>query len=150
MTQIGAYGGRTIALIALCCGAVLLPFSASMQEVSLEAAIRAELQKDGRAAGIPTAQLDMLVEALATEAERQGVRATDISTWEAVSEETTVAEPACDSFICNVNRAFGWDGNFMLIPILLGILSLILIALFGLLLKHHHQSSVPDRWDIQR
>ncbi|MBV9191270.1 MAG: hypothetical protein JOZ85_12350 [Betaproteobacteria bacterium] len=120
--------------------AILAPQLALAQS-DLKATIRAELLKDPRSAQMSPAQLDAMVELLANGAQKQGITAYDI-TWRPNGEKAASLEanPECGSmpgFLCTLNKAFGFDGSNVYIPLGLLITSGLLAFLLIELLHHH-------------
>lgn len=120
---------------------LVTPFmtSANEQNASLEEVIRAEIQKDERAAGIPDAQLEAMVAALAEAARTQGVTASDILWRPAAATEETPVE--C-GWLCKINSVFGFSGTDYSIPISLTLLSGILILFMAAMFHRHHTHGV--------
>ncbi len=110
---------------------LVLPQAGFAQESELRETIRAEILKDPRAASIPESQLASMIDALAREAEAQGITSEDI-TWTPTSQSRAAA---C-GFLCNVNAAFGFDGGAYIMPVLLLLASA--VGVFAFYIRRHH------------
>ena len=115
----------------------------------MQAAVRMLLLADPRAAGLPQAQLDEMVNALAKAAEKKGLTASEI-TWHPqpvsnFSQSASIGEiEHCDqdSILCMINEAFGFTGSDARIPVLLGICSAALVLVLGAMLEIRHRNRV--------
>lgn len=77
-----------IAMVAIVItGACAMPVAVGAQSEDLRAAIRAEILKDPRAAGIPSAQIEHMVDLLTEEAEAQGMEPEQIAQRAEPAEE---------------------------------------------------------------
>lgn len=137
---------RTLISRALFAGIVLLAvlplFALAQSSADLRATIRQSLLSDPRTHMMTEPELDAMVDLLAAGAEEEGMSASDI-TWRPQAEDIahTEEESSCTlvpRFLCTLNRAFGFDGSAVLIPILLGITSMVLIVFFGYELERHY------------
>lgn len=131
-----------IALFVVLLAAMPAFVLAQAGDVELRATVREAILSDPRTAGMSEAEIEEMVVALTAEAGAQGVTSADIS-WRP-QENVAEAEPATTacgnmpSFLCALNRAFGFDGSDMTIPIGLVISSALLLFLIGSMLLHHH------------
>ena len=116
---------------------LVLPQVGFAQSSELRETIRAEILKDPRAASIPESQLASMIDALAREAEAQGITWCYIS-WTLASENRASAR--C-WFLCNVNAAFGFDGGTYIMPALLLLASAIGVFAFYIR-RHHHRQNI--------
>lgn len=129
-------------LLAVCVAA--LPLFAHAQQDDLRATIMAQVLQDPRSAEIPPAQLEVLVDALSQKAQAENLEPADIVWQPGVFSEATVTEeaaPACDSLIplaCVFTEAFGFQGEAIVIPLYLLVVSGLLILLIRRMKKHHH------------
>lgn len=143
--------------LALCVSAILLPprlasaqpasADSSAQAGDLRSTIRAELLSDPRTAGLLEADLEAMVEALANEAQKQGLTAHDI-TWRPASGQTSAAAASsCGNIptpLCTLNQAFGFSGADPTLPVWLGIAVALLILLIGIMLELRHRGSTSN------
>jgi len=116
-------------------GLFTLPLLAHAQAPAsdLSATIRAELLKDPRTASLSSAELDAMVSILASEAQRQGVTASDI-TWNPAADIVAEVVDACGDipkFSCIFGLAFGFIGPDPTIPYILGVTSMGLVWLLA-------------------
>ncbi|HEY4488199.1 MAG TPA: hypothetical protein VJB97_01660 [Candidatus Paceibacterota bacterium] len=116
---------------------LVLPQVGFAQSSELRETIRAEILKDPRAASIPESQLASMIDALAREAEAQGITPADI-TWTPANENRAAAR--C-GFLCNVNAAFGFDGGTYIMPALLLLASAIGVFAFYIR-RHYHRQNI--------
>ena len=140
---------QVVFLSLLCALSVAAPFSAAAQasaDTELQATIRAMLLSDPRTSSMAAAQIDAMVIALSGQAQKEGITSEDIQ-WRpegsAVSAAGSQAVPvgSCGSMpaiLCSLNVAFGFAGDALLIPILLGLTSGLLILILGVMLERHH------------
>lgn len=122
--------------LVVCVVIAVLPFVVTAQNTQsdLRATIRAELLSDPRTSSLSEAQIDVLVELLAAEAEKQGITSQDIQ-WRPQSTERFVATgsaapqaPECaGGFLCTMTEAFGFVGADTTIPFTLGAASMGLV-----------------------
>lgn len=127
---------RNVLLLATLAVALLIPTTIYGQEASadLRATIRAELLSDPRTSSLSQAQIDVLVDLLSEEAEKQGITSEDIQ-WRPESTERFVAiESAAPEavecaggFLCIMTEAFGFVGADTTIPFTLGAASMGLV-----------------------
>ncbi len=128
----------------------MMPFVAfaQEQESALHATVRAEVMKDPRAAAMPAAELEAMIDALAKGAEEQGMTSEDFQQRSnqpdfvpAPNPREQSSMPACDGmpqFICTIENSFGFDGSNTIIPVGLLVTSgLLWFLLYEL--KHHHK-----------
>lgn len=128
---------------------LLAPLVSSAQTTApaeVRATIMAQLLEDPRTADVPPDQLQQLVDALAAQAEVQGVDTADL-TWQ---PRPTFAEPAaepavpggaCDggfSALCVLTEAFGFVGDNPTVPLYLLVTSGLLVLLIVRMKRHHH------------
>ena len=114
-------------------------------DADMESAVRSVLAADPRAAALPPAQLNAMVQALSKSAESKGLQASDIHLPPAEStiagagsgQGSTVCGAQTPTFLCALATAFGLDGSNA-IPLWLGGTAALLILLIGTLLEIHH------------
>ena len=123
--------------------------SAQVQEDELRATIRSEILSDERSRDMSETEVDLLVDALAGQAQAEGMTAEDI-TWQPSEDAAFEESASCEGFLCALNHAFGFDGSDYTIPIMLGACALALIFIIATILEYHHlhrkkmmQSAVP-------
>jgi len=137
----------------------LLPYVTHAQgagpDSGLRATIKAAIMADPRAADLPDAQIEAMVDSLEVEAQAKGMTAEDIL-WRPV--ETPPAQTAealglpgvpflnvCGnetSILCRLNHAFGLDGTNLMIPLVLGITAALLMLVIAVLILHHKHEQV--------
>lgn len=140
-------------LVALLFASAVFPLFARAQERAsdLRATIRAELLSDPRTSGLSEAQIDAAVDALAQEAEKQGITSQDIqwrpqNTEQFVAGDTAAAdaENACEGgFLCTLSEAFGFIGSDTTIPFSLGAASMGLIWIIAEMIHRRKHPLVP-------
>ncbi len=122
---------------------ITIPF-AFAQEGDLEATIRAVILSDPRSAEMTEVEVNAMVAALASAASEQGMSPEDIvwrpqddSTFSGVEEG---GGEACGYpvFLCSLNEAFGFSGDSLVIPLVLGVCSALLLFVLGSILLHVH------------
>ncbi len=109
--------------------AALLPLFAFAQQDELRAAIRADLQNDPRSANLSQAEIDAMVEALATQAEEQGSAQDYID-----SENSTFGETAIPVYKEETTL------NTLAISIAILLLVLAGVTVFLVWHRHNHRS----------
>jgi len=136
-------------LALLCALSIAVPFLVAAQataDTELQATIRAMLLSDPRTSSMTSAQIDAMVVALSGQAQKEGITSEDIewrpeaSALSATDSETTPSS-VCGSmpaFLCAINVAFGFAGDALLIPLILGLTSGLLILILGIMLERHH------------
>lgn len=139
------------ATLALLIAVACLSFAPAVlaQEDPLSAAIRAAITADAENENLSEEEIDAIVEALARQAELDGVTADDI-TWR--PQETTFTptegeeQNTCGSMpsmVCALNKAFGFSGDNILIPALLFGLSVLLILAIAMAIhSHKHHAAI--------
>ncbi|QQG38149.1 MAG: hypothetical protein HYS26_01170 [Candidatus Kaiserbacteria bacterium] len=129
----------TLALITL---SALPLFAHAQSDEELRSTIRAAIVADPRSASMSEAEIDVMVEALATQAKATGVTARDVESAARASQNTQRRSPyasECTSFICKVNEAFGITGNASVIAVAMGVTAAVLLFVIGMLIEHHRR-----------
>lgn len=103
----------------------------------LRSTIRAAILSDSRSQGMSPAEIDAMVEALTRQAQSVGMTAQDI-VWRPTEAAPVQQQEACTGFLCNLNKAFGFDGSDYTIPIWLAASALMLIFLIAGVLEYRH------------
>lgn len=117
------------ALFVLACSFGLA--SGQEGDAQLRDTIRGAILMDPRSHSMTPEELESLVAALTREAEADGLTSDDVL-WRPTGEAVGSAQvPPCDNFLCQLNRAFGFDGSDYTIPIWLAACSLALIFIFA-------------------
>lgn len=133
---------------------VLLPLSFVYAHANpeLEAAIESQITKDPRTANLTTDQLHKLVDALAEQAEMQGMSAQDILNQQNNVAPQPDSSPATDNQtcpfveqLCAMNATLGLSPDSVIVPISLGFLLVLAFLLFGLKGIHHMHSNAPSK-----
>lgn len=131
-------------LLSAAAGMMLFLFAsfAFAQGGDLGATIRASVLSDPRSSEMSEREINSMVAALAAEASKQGIRSEDIA-WrpqEFSLEEVGDESEACGYavFLCSLNEAFGFSGSSIIIPLLLGVCSVLLLFILGSILLHIH------------
>jgi hypothetical protein len=125
---------------------MLVPAALSAQtDASLSDTIREAIMKDPRSAGISEAELDLLVNALTTQAENQGVTVADIverpvTTFgsDAVGVNGANICPGTP-FFCTMTEALGFGVGDNTIPIILWTSGIALLLILGIMIEIHHR-----------
>ena len=124
------------------CAPIALAQSAPQDE--MHATIWAALLSDPRTANIPPAQMQALVNALADQAQVQGISAQEIKWRPAVGEtfgsnELPVEESCSAAFsaLCPFSAAFGFVGTDPTTPAVLFVTAGLLLLLIRRIIKHH-------------
>lgn len=126
------------------------PLAQAQSDDELRTTIRAALAADPRTSGLSQAQVDALVELLASEAEKQGITSQDIE-WRPQSNERFVATDSAapqtsecaGGLLCTMTEAFGFVGADTTIPFTLGAASMGLVWILAEMLhrrKYPHVS----------
>jgi hypothetical protein len=149
---------RSLNAIALIGGAVLAlflfasPYMAHAQTAAqdnLRATIRAEITADPRSQSLSQAQINSMVDALAVQAQKQGVTA-DQLTYRATVPTAQTSAPApsqcTGGFLCSVGAAFGFLGGDATIPVALFIVCVLFILIFSIMREMGHpHAQLPKR-----
>jgi hypothetical protein len=118
---------------------LLVPMLAFAQG-DLQSTIRAELLRDPRTSSMSQVQIDAMVSALSQNAQQQGLTPQDL-TWRPTGSQPVAPNNFCapyPQYLCVMSAAFGFIGGDYIIPLWLGILSL-LFLLTNALHKHHER-----------
>jgi len=117
---------------------------AAQAQDELHATIMAALLADPRTGTIPPAQLQALVNALADQAQTQGITAQEIKWRSAVNESFVPVAPqeSCSSAFaafCPFSEAFGFVGNDATTPAVLFVTAALLLLIIRRVIKHHRK-----------
>lgn len=118
--------------------AVLVPVAASAQTASqdqLRATIEQEITSDPRSQTMTQTQINGLVDALTTQAEKQGITASQLTYRPSVSASTFTP---CTDVSCSLSQAFGLDGSVPIIPIALFVAAALFILIYGIMREMGH------------
>jgi hypothetical protein len=126
----------------------------STDSAALQATIRAEILKDPRSSSLTSAQIDALVAALSSQAQKQGVTAQAIAYRPGAFVPPTNSNSAfgyepgtctdISSPLCALGQALGFDNPDKEVPIGLWITSVLLIAVIWLMRRNPHlNASAP-------
>jgi hypothetical protein len=152
MIMILRKSARTAMAIGLVAALFVLfaaPYAIAQSQDDLRGTIRAQLLSDPRTANLSEAELNAMVELLASEAEAQDISSADI-TWrpqveEPVAEAPVVAYDYCGAtphFLCAFNIAFGFAGTDPTMPFVLGAAAMGLVWVLAEILHRHKKHFV--------
>jgi hypothetical protein len=139
-------GSLSAALFALCIFlgillGFLVPVAASAQTQSqdqLRATIKAEITADPRSQTMTQAQINALVDSLTTQAEKQGLTATQLTYKPGMPETSGTTLTSCSDISCSLAYAFGLDGSIPIIPIALFVIAALFILIYGIMREMGH------------
>ncbi|HUO50671.1 MAG TPA: hypothetical protein VMU25_03885 [Candidatus Paceibacterota bacterium] len=130
---------------ALSCALPLFAQAQTQAQDQLRATIKAEIMADPRSQSLSQAQIQSMVDTLASQAQKQGVTASQLTYRPAApttpSTENTQQQPtaqSCSDFMCAFSHAFGLDGSAPLIVGGLFITAILFIFLFSKLREMGH------------
>jgi hypothetical protein len=139
---------RAPATVVLATILLLLPFLAhaqTAQQDALRATIRAALLSDPRSAHMTDGQLDGLVNALASQASKQGMTAQNIAWRPYAPQSVTVAPapvaPECWGFptiFCSLDSAYGFAGTDPWVPLVFFAAAAGFFVVVALMREHGH------------
>ena len=130
----------SIAIVAL------IPLAASAQTAaqdSLRATIKAEITADPHTSTMTEAQINAMVDALAVQAQKQGVTANQLTnrpwTYSAPAATPSISQSTCTAgFLCAFENAYGLLGGPLMIPIALFVICALFILIYGLMREMGH------------
>jgi|GEM_PF-1383213 len=124
--------------------------AAQASDDDLRNTIQNSVLSDPRAANIPPAQLQGLIDSLVAQAQAQHMTSADIlqrpqqaatgSTFNGSQSQQGATCPAgWQGYLCNFNQIFGFEGNNYEIPIFLLVTTAFLIAVVWEMILHHRK-----------
>lgn len=124
---------------AVACGVLLLlPVIANAQtneQNQLRATIYSKITADPRSQTMTQAQIYAMVNALAAQAQKQGVTDNDLTQAFEAQPGTAIS---CSTFMCKMSHAFGLDGSIPLIPLAFLALGALFIAIYAVMRDMGH------------
>lgn len=133
--------------IAILCGMLLASalifashaYAQTTSQDQLRATIKAEITADPRSKTMTQAQIDGLVDALTTQAQKQGLTVEQLTYRPG---ETAIPSSAaftnCTDISCSLGQAFGLDGSVPIIPIALLVVAGLFILIYGIMREMGH------------
>lgn len=125
-----------------------------MSEPDLSSTIRNALLLDPRTANLSEAELNRMIDTLTAQAVAQGITPHDMY-WRptlphtiAASDAAALAQNDCGQlprFLCDFNHSLGFKGSDMSIPIALGVLAALILALFAGYLELQHRNTIRSQ-----
>lgn len=125
---------------------------AQVPSEDLRTLIQASVLSDPRAASIPPAQLQGLIDALLSEAQAKNMTSGDIlwrpnqsanvsysQSGDEVSAQSGVCATGWQGYLCNFNRVFGFEGDNYQIPLFMLFVTAFLIAVIWEMILHHRK-----------
>jgi hypothetical protein len=131
---------RKLKLAGVCAASLCALPLLALAQTDLQSSVRAAILNDPRTAAMSQAQIDAMVAALSQGAQQHGVTPQDI-TWSTGPTTPVTLDNFCapyPRYLCVMSATFGFFGPDYLLPIWLGVLSL-LFLLVNALLRHHER-----------
>ncbi|MDR3570905.1 MAG: hypothetical protein P4L81_01760 [Candidatus Pacebacteria bacterium] len=130
-----------VAIFAVLASIIMFANSAHAQTASLDqlrATIKTEIMADPRSQTMSSAQINALVNALTTQAQKQGLTTAQLTYRPEVQSAPSTGVTQCSDLSCSLAQAFGLDGSLPIIPVALIVLAVLFIATYSVMREMGH------------